>query len=269
MNRHGMERRCQVFSALMEGVSVRGTVRLTGVSKPTILKWVEQYGRAAEAFLDDVMRELPCNRIQVDEIWCFCYARKKNVPAELAGRLGYGDVWTWIALCPDTKVVVCWRVGARDQETATQFMLDLAPRLAYPVHLSSDGLAAYRDAVAAAFGLGRVHFTQTVKEFEKEHVRGRVVYGPGDPEYASTSLIESFNRILRQQLKRYARLTPGHSKKLESHENQLALFFLHYNFVRPHYSLRGRTPAQMVGLTRAPWSLPEMLATLEDSDGQI
>ena len=263
-----MERRCQVFAALMEGMSVRGTARITGVSKPTILKWILQYGAAADAFLDDVMTELPCHRIQVDEIWSFCHAHRKNLPEKLAGRPGYGDVWNWIALCPDTKAVVCWRIGARDEETGTQFLRDLATRLAYPVHLSTDGLPVYRDVVPQVFDLGRVHFTQTVKDYRAKHIRGKVS-GPGDPDYASTSLIERLNLTLRMQLRRYTRLTNGHSKNLDHHAAQVALFFLFYNFVRPHESLAGRAPAQMLGLTKGAWSLAGMLDMLEDTDGQI
>ena len=129
MNQLTKDKRVRVIAALVEGNSIRATVRMTSVAKNTVTKLLRDIGQACEQYHDEVMVELPCKRLQVDEIWSFCYAKQKNVPVPLKGVFGYGDVWTWVALDADTKLVPSWLVGLRDAEWANAFMHDLSYRL--------------------------------------------------------------------------------------------------------------------------------------------
>ena len=152
MNKLSPQERAQVLGCLVEGNSIRATVRLTGAAKNTVTKLLVDVGKACREYQDKALRNLPCKRIQVDEVWAFCYAKQKNLPPEKAGQFGYGDVWTWTAICADTKLVPSWMVGDRDTEWASAFMNDLAGRLADRVQLTSDGHRPYLQAVAGAFG---------------------------------------------------------------------------------------------------------------------
>src|SRR5882724_7963851 len=154
MNRLDTKRRAQVVAALCEGSSIRSTVRMTGVAKNTVTKLLLQLGAACERYQDEKLRNLPCKRIQCDEIWSFVYAKQKNVPDEHKGEFGYGDVWTWVAIDSQTKLVPSWAIGRRDAFAAHAFMLDLADRLATRVQLTTDGNKVYLEAVEEAFGVG-------------------------------------------------------------------------------------------------------------------
>ena len=143
MNKLSTAKRSQVVAALVEGASIRSTCRMTQVSKPTVIKLLVDLGAVCTAYQDAVLRDLPCNRIEADEIWSFCYAKAKNVPADKRGQFGYGDVWTFTAICADTKLVPSWRIGPRDIGTATEFMQDLAGRLRNRIQLTTDGHRMY------------------------------------------------------------------------------------------------------------------------------
>src|SRR5712692_1483671 len=166
MNRLTKEERVQVVSALVEGNSIRSTVRMTGVAKNTIVKLLADLGQACWEYQDEVMHDLPCKRLQCDEIWSFCYAKQKNVAPSRQGVLGYGDVWTWTAIDADTKLVPCWLVGLRDADTATAFIQDLAGRLANRIQLTTDGLKLYVNAVEDAFGAD-IDYAMLIKVFGK------------------------------------------------------------------------------------------------------
>jgi len=152
MNKLNRKRQAQVVAALVEGNSIRATCRMTGVAKGTVLKLLVDLGAACEQYQYKALRNLPCKRIQCDEIWSFCYAKAKNVPEEFRGAFGFGDVWTWTALCADTKLVPTWAIGRRDAFTAQSFIRDLADRLARRVQLTTDGHKVYLEAVEGAFG---------------------------------------------------------------------------------------------------------------------
>src|SRR5437870_3637874 len=152
MNKLSAERRSQVVAALVEGNSIRATVRMTGVAKNTVAKLLIDLGQACSEYQDVVMRDLPCERVQCDEIWSFCYSKQKNVPLNHVGEFGYGDVWTWTAIDADTKLIPCWLVGERNLEDAVAFIDDLAKRLAKRVQLTTDGHKPHLKAVEAAFG---------------------------------------------------------------------------------------------------------------------
>src|ERR1035437_9958094 len=151
MNRITIEKRVQVISALVEGNSLRSVVRTTGVAMNTIQKMLADLGTACMEYQDKAMRNLTCKHIQCDEIWQFCYAKAKNVPADKKGVFGFGDVWTWIALDADTKLVPSWLVSTRDAGAAYTFMMDVASRLKNRVQLTTDGHKPYLAAVEDAF----------------------------------------------------------------------------------------------------------------------
>jgi len=158
----------RVIAALVEGNSIRATVRMTGIAKNTVAKLLRDVGKACERYHDKVMVNLPCKRLQVDEIWSFCQAKQKNVPETHQGEFGYGDVWTWVAIDADTKLVPQWLIGLRDAEWANAFISDLAYRLKNRVQLTSDGLKVYLNAVEEAFG-GEVDHARLVKLYGSEN----------------------------------------------------------------------------------------------------
>ena len=279
-----MEQRVQIVKALCEGNSIRSTARITGVAINTVVKLLQDLGSACLDFQDETMRNLRCQRLQCDEIWSFVYAKAKNVPEEHKSEFGYGDVWTWTALCADTKLVPCWRVGGRDGRDAYHFMKDLAARLAHRVQLTTDGHKAYLEAVDGAFG-SEIDYAMLIKlysppEPESEARRRysptdclgtetRVVQGTPDKAHISTSYAERQNLTMRMSMRRFTRLTNAFSKKLENHMHALALYFMHYNYCRPHKSLANpyaRTPAVAAGLTDHIWTVEELLSLLDGSN---
>lgn len=269
-----MERQIQVISALVEGNSIRATVRMTGVAKDTVTKLLARIGQACAEFQDKVLRNLPCKKIQCDEIWSFCYAKEKNVPEELRGKFGYGDVWTWVAICADTKIIPCWRVGDRDAWNAQHFMYDLAARLSNRVQLTTDGHRVYLEAVDLAFG-NQIDYAMLVKLYSSDRGKGEVRYSPaqcigarqipliGRPKRKdiSTSYAERQNLTMRMQMRRFTRLTNAFSKKLENHRHAVALHFMHYNFCRIHQTLRV-TPAMAAGVTDHVLEIADIVALL-------
>lgn len=274
MNRLSQEQRTQVIAALVEGNSIRATVRMTGVAKNTVVKLLTEVGMACADYQDRVLRDLPCKKIQCDEIWSFCYAKEKNVPEELRGK-GYGDVWTWVAICADTKLVPCWRIGDRDAWTAQHFMYDLASRLANRVQLTTDGHRVYLEAVSLAFGT-EIDYAMLVKLYSSDRGKGEVRYSPaecigtremkiiGNPKRRdiSTSYAERQNLTMRMGMRRFTRLTNGFSKKVENLKHAVALHFMHYNFCRVHQTLRV-TPAMEADVADHVWSMREIVALLE------
>ncbi len=272
-----MERQIAVISALVEGNSIRATVRMTGVAKDTVIKLLAKIGQACAEYQDKTLRNLPCKRIQCDEIWSFCYAKEKNVPADLRGKFGYGDVWTWTALCADTKIVPCWRVGGRDAWNAQNFMHNLASRLANRVQLTTDGHRAYLTAVEVAFGT-QIDYAMLVKLYGNEPQGPETRYSPaqcigaiatpvvGNPDrnHISTSYVERQNLSMRMHMRRFTRLTNAFSKKVENHEHALALYFMYYNFCRVHQTLRV-TPAMEAGVSDHVWELREIVKLIHSA----
>lgn len=273
MNKLSTAKRVAVVAALVEGNSIRATARMTNVSKPTILKLLAELGPLCAAYQDEMIRNVPANRVQVDEIWQFVYAKAKNVPAEKRGQFGVGDVWTWVAIDADSKLILSWRIGPRDAGTAYELMMDLAGRLSHRVQLTTDGLTQYLNAVEDAFGTG-VDYAMIRKIFGRESDEGRysppsvigvvteVITGSPDPKHISTSYVERQNLTMRMSMRRFTRLTNGFSKKLENHAAAVALHYMHYNFARIHRTLRV-TPAMEAGLSNHVWSIEEIVGLLE------
>jgi IS1 family transposase len=270
-------KRTQIVSALVEGCGIRATARMAGVSKDTVMKLWREIGESCIRLQDETLRNLPCKRLQVDEIWSFVYSKAKNVPAERQGEFGVGDVWTFTAIDAETKLIPSFLVGSRDAGSATDFMQDLASRLANRVQLTTDGHRMYLSAVEDAFS-GDVDFAQLVKIYGAAPEGPEVRYSPAvctgcerhavtgnpDPKHVSTSYVERSNLTIRMSIRRFTRLTNAFSKKLENHVAAFGLFTAHYNFCRIHQSLRV-TPAMAAGVTSRVWSVEELVALLPTS----
>jgi IS1 family transposase len=274
MNKLSTEKRAQILHCLCEGNSIRATSRLTDVAINSVIKLLIDAGKACSDYQDKALRNLPCKRVQCDEIWSFCGAKEINVPAEEKGK-GRGDVWTWTAIDAETKLVPCWYIGNRDAEAAYHFMQDLAGRLANRVQMTTDGHRPYLRAVEDAFGT-EIDYAQLVKIYGKSFNDSPAArYSPaqcmgarkakimGKPDYAhvSTSICERNNLNMRMNMRRFTRLTNAFSKKIENLEHQVALSFMHYNFCRIHQTLRV-TPATEAGITDHVWSLEEIVGLM-------
>lgn len=277
MNKLTQTRRVQIIAALVEGNSIRATCRMTGAAKGTVLKLVVDLGKACAAYQDRALRNLTCKKIQCDEIWSFCYAKEKNVPEELKGKLGVGDVWTWTAIDADSKLIVSYLVGGRSAEYAKKFIDDLAARLANRVQLTTDGHKAYLKAVEGAFGAD-VDYAMLEKIYAAPPRAGQARYSPaeccgarkvkvtGNPDLTkvSTSFVERQNMTMRMSMRRMTRLTNAFSKKIENQAHAVALHFMHYNFARIHQTLRV-TPAMEAGISNHVWSLEEIAGLLDSN----
>jgi IS1 family transposase len=277
MNRLSRSERAAIIRALVEGNSLRSVSRLTGHSINTVSKLLVELGAACSLYQYDTLRNLPATRIECDEIWAFCYARPRNVPPEHEGEWGYGDVWTWVALDPDTKLVCTWLVGKRDASDANLFIADLAGRLANRIQITTDGHKPYIDAIERAFGRD-VDYAMLIKEYGVDPEATRpapvvvlseqkvVIQGQPDPRKISTSYVERQNLTMRMGMRRFTRLTNGFSKKVENHGAAIAIHFMYMNFGRPHKSLANpypRTPAMAAGLADHIWTCEEIAALLD------
>ena len=274
MNQLSSQRRAQIVAALVEGCSIRATSRLTGAAKNTITKLLLELGAACSKYQRETLVGLKSRRIQCDEIWAFCHSKQKNVAPEHEGILGYGDVWTWVGIDADSKLVLSWLCGGRDAEYAKVFMEDLAGRLTHQVQLTTDGHKAYLDAVAESFGC-YVDYAMLIKLFgeapkeEKRYspaackgIKKVRVAGHPDPAHVSTSFVERQNLTMRMAMRRFTRLTNAFSKKLENMEAAVALHFMYYNFVRVHQTLRV-TPAMEAGVATHPWEISDIIDLLD------
>ncbi|MDQ3677760.1 MAG: IS1 family transposase [Actinomycetota bacterium] len=288
MNRLSSDKRAQIVGSLVEGNSIRATVRMTGAAKNTVVKLLTDLGAACADYQDEAMRDLPCRTIQCDEIWSFCYSKQKNVPSEHKGTFGYGDIWTWTAICADTKLVPSWLVAERTVDDAWTFLSDLQARLAERVQITSDGLKIYVQAVDLAFGT-EVDFAQLHKIYGNAEGSGnerryspavctgiekRIIKGDPDPGEISTSYVERQNLTMRMGMRRFTRLTNAFSKKVENLAHAVSLHYMHYNFGRVHMSLTvenddgtrtKRTPAMAAGIADHVWTLREIAALLDSN----
>jgi IS1 family transposase len=280
MNRLTTEKRAQIIGALVEGNSIRATVRMTGAAKNTVTKLLCDLGQACVAYQDEHLRDLPCTTLQCDEIWSFCHAKAKNVPDRYKGTFGYGDVWTFTAICADTKLVPSFLVGERNAQDAEAFLRDLDMRLANRVQLTTDGHSMYLTSVAKVFGSGGIDYAMLHKIYgdaDKERrysppvclgTDKRIIRGNPDPAKISTSYVERQNLTMRMGMRRFTRLTNAFSKKVENLVWAVSLHFMHYNFARPHKTLANpypRTPAMAAGVADHVWTLREIAALLDSN----
>ena len=275
MNKLSRTVRAQILGMMVEGMSIRAISRVTGASKNTVVKLLEDAGEAFADYQDRTLRNLTCKRIQVDEIWVFCYAKAKNVATAKAAPEEAGDIWTWTAIDADTKLIPSFYVGARDSAAAQHFIGDLALRLANRVQLTSDGRKPYLEAVGPSFGAD-IDYAMLVKLYGDTPgpagcyrpaaclgARKDPIEGNPDPKHISTSYAERANLTMRMGMRRFTRLTKGFSRKAESHAHSVAIHTMHYNFVRIHQTLRC-TPAMAAGVTAKLWELAGMVKVLED-----
>ncbi len=275
MNLLNADRRAQVMAALVEGNSIRSVSRMTGVARNTVTSLLVAVGAACAEYQDKALRNLPCKRVQCDEIWSFCYAKDKNLPDDKTGVLGYGSVWTWTALDADTKLVCSWMVGNRDAVAARELIQGLAGRLNGRIQLTTDGLKAYVEAVDEAFG-ANIDYAMLVKLYGAD-AEGETRYSPapcigakthsvtGSPKakHISTSYVERQNLTMRMHMRRFTRLANAFSKKLENQIAAISLHFMYYNFVRIHQTLR-ITPAMAAGVTNRVWEIADIVRLLEE-----
>ena len=275
MNRLPAETRATILNMLVEGSSIRSISRVTGASKDTVSKLLVDAGKACMEFHDQAVQDVHARHIQCDEIWSFCYSKQKN--AERAKNVidVAGDVWTWTGIDSDTKLIVSWLVGGRDAEYAIEFMDDLRGRLANRVQLSTDGYGAYLDAVDGAFG-GNIDYAQLIKVYGQPSDEDRRRYSPaqclsvrkreisGEPnmDEVSTSYVERHNLTMRMSMRRFTRLTNAFSKKVQNHIYSVALYTVWFNFVRPHSSLKGETPAQAAGLAAGRLTMRQLVGLI-------
>jgi IS1 family transposase len=264
-----------VVSCLIEGCSVRATVRMTGVSKPTIIKLLADLGAACAAYHDRHVRNLKVRRLQADEIWQFVGAKAKNARPEKKQE-GWGDIWTWVGIDAETKLVVSYLVGGRDAGWAKEFMDDCASRIAGRVQVTTDGHRAYLEAVEGAFGidcdyaqLQKIYGAPTEREARYSPAKCigcdmKVVSGNPDPKHVSTSFVERQNLTMRMHMRRFTRLTNAFSKKVENHAHSVALHYMFYNYCRLHQTLR-ITPAMAANLSDHIWSIEELCAILSSA----
>jgi len=279
MNRLPLKTQTLILRCLVEGMSVRSTARTADVSKNTVIKLLVDAGKACSSYQDRVLRNLPCKRIQVDEIWAFVYAKQGNVPSAKNPPQEAGDVWTWTAICADTKLVPSWAIGDRSSETAIEFMDDLRARMNDRVQLTSDGHKAYLEAVEGAFG-GDIDYAMLVKLYgsdggtspEKRYspaectgTRKMKVSGKPDDAHISTSYVERNNLTMRMSMRRFTRLTNAFSKKIENHAHSVSLHFMYYNFCRQHKGLDGISPAMAAGVTDHLWEIEDIVNLVNEA----
>ena len=276
MNTLPDSKRIQILSMLVEGSSMRSISRVAGVSINTVTKLLVDAGKACETFHNEHVQNVSASRVQCDEIWSFCYAKAKNVKDAKSAPEEAGDVWTWTALDSDSKMILSWMVGGRDAGYATEFMADLQTRLAHRVQLTTDGLASYLEAVEDAFG-SEIDYAQLVKLYGEAKDQGPErkyspsvcngtkkipIQGHPDKKHISTSYVERHNLTMRMSMRRFTRLTNAFSKKIENHCHALALYFVFYNFIKIHKSLKV-TPVIEAGVADRLYEFTDILELID------
>jgi IS1 family transposase len=274
MNKLSHAKRTQVLTLLCEGMSMRAAGRVADVAYNSVCALLADAGKACEAFHDEKVRGVQSKRVQCDEIWSFCYAKAKNVAKAKAAPDVAGDLWTWLALDAEDKLIISFMVGKRDASYANALMQDVAERVTTRVQMTTDGHKPYLEAVEGAFGAD-VDFAQLIKIYgTPEGALGR--YSPGecigaekhpvtgrpDPKHISTSFAERQNLNLRMGMRRFTRLTNAFSKSADAHYAMMCLYVVFHNFVRDHKTLR-MTPAEAAGLVKSAMTVSDIVDLID------
>lgn len=270
-----IEQKERVLNCLIEGNSIRSTVRITGAAKNTVRDLIREVGPACEAFQRTWFRDLTCKRIEADEIWSFVGRKQKQTPRDQRNKGEIGNVWTFVAICPDCKLIPTWRVGGRDIATANQLLADLHGAMRGKFQLSTDALEAYTAAVVHNFYASQINCGTINKDYrttaderraDRRYSPGRLVsvekraiIGDPDEEKICTSQVERVNLSIRMTNRRYTRLTNAFSKRVEMHRYSIAMTFFAYNLIKKHRSLGGKTPAMAAGITDHAFTVRDML----------
>jgi len=278
MNRLPFEKRRQILHLMVENNSVRGIARLVDVSPVTVLRYLEKAGAACMAHHDKAVRGVRAQRVECDEIWSFNYCKRAKLAKAKVAPEGAGDAWVWTALDVDSKLLISYLIGGRHAEAAQDFMHDVAERLVNRVQLTTDGHGVYLNAVLGAFGID-VDYAQLIKHYgpTPDAAGPERKYSPGEccgitkhrmlgqplKALVSTSYVEKHNQTMRQQMKRFARLTAAHSKKLENHVHMVALYTTWYNFARINSAVR-MSPAMACGLEQCLWGIGDIVKLIEE-----
>jgi len=276
MNSLSLERKAQILACLTEGMSIRATCRVTGAAKGTVIRLIREVGAACEDYQDRWLRDLTCTQIQCDELWTFCLQKNRRVPRDQRHILGKGNVWNYVAICRDCKLIPVWHAGRKSVTDTRTFIADLRSRLTAKIQLSTDAMNAYETAVVRSFTAAEADYGQIDKDYSSPigqnkspdtryspghlvSVTKRTIMGDPDEDMICTSHVERVNLTIRMQNRRFTRLTNGFSKRILMHRCSLAITFFHYNFIRKHQSLGGKTPAMAAGITNHVWTLRDML----------
>lgn len=262
------DKQIAVIAALAEGSSIRSIERMTGIHRDTIMRLGVRVGQGCTRVMDFTMRDLPCERLELDEIWGFI--GKKEAQVRPGDDPQFGNVWTWCAIDADTKLVPAFKVGDRSQATAKAFVRDVASRMRNRVQISTDALRTYVDAIEQTFGAD-VDYGQIIKVYghvesdqrrysppEVISAEKRIVTGNPDVDLISTSYVERLIATTRLHMRRLTRLTHAFSKKRDNFEAAVGLHFAYYNFVRRHNTLRC-SPAMAAGVTSGFWSVGDLV----------
>lgn len=279
MNKLPYPKRTQILHLLVEGNSLRSASCIADVSINTVTKLLIDAGKVSSDYQDQAFRNLKLSRIQLDEIWAFAYGKQRNVLLAKNAPKDAGDIWTWVALDAETKLVPSWRVGDRSGATALEFVCDLSKRLANRVQVTSDGHRAYLEAVEAGFGAD-VDYAQLIKlygevphpasRYSPAEIQGSKTFcctGNPDPQFISTSYVERQNLTMRMNMRRFTRLTNGFSKRVENHAHMVSLHFMHYNFCRQHKTLLV-SPAMEAGVADHLWTIEDIVALIDAAESQ-
>ena len=275
MNKLDSAKRSQVINCLIEGCSIRSTVRMTGVAKKTVMRVLVEVGEVCADYQDRTFRNLSCKRLQLDEMWSWIYCKDKNRTEEIARKCpDAGDIWLWVCVDADSKLVPSWRLGQRDLATATDFVEDIAKRVKGRIQITTDALRTYLNVIENTFG-GQADYAQLHKIYQAPR-DGAARYSPArcigcdmkevsgrpDPKHVSTSFVERQNWSVRTSMRRYTRLSNGFSRKLENHAAATALNYFAYNFIKIHRTLR-MSPAMAAGVTDQLWDVNDLVALWE------
>jgi len=264
VNRLPLQKRVQIINLLVEGMSLRATSRIADVSINSVVKILVTVGRACQNFHNQKVKKIKAQTVQCDEIWSFVYSKEKNTSEEQKGT-GVGDVWTWVGIDPDTKLVISWYIGNRSADDAYIFMMDLKKRLANKVQLTTDGYRPYLNAVPDAFG-SRINFAMLVKLYDSKQryigAERRTIIGKPDKTKITTAHVERQNLTMRMSMRRFTRESNGFSKKIENHCYAQAIHFVYYNFVRIHKTIRV-TPAMEAGIAKEPLEIIDLVQLVD------